>query len=889
MITQLSADNAAEFKEKIYLSLDRVSYNKKPAGAEIKYIRNRLSGESAHHSTDFKGLAIAIENGQTAQCALLRDKRDSSDSEQNTDNRFLKQQLFAVDIDNDYKDKESGKKYKSPAALDTPEQILEISRGAGLQPCIISESYSSGKKDPNGETINKYHVIFASSEPVTDVQQSRQVINNLLRIFNADEACKDPARILFGTTKDKQVYYCNAVNTTELLLNCYHAPEAAPAESSPRSRAAADKRRAQTVPAPSAGTWNDQYKSIEADPDILLQMIDTNALSYEEFCSATAAYKAAGGSEDIFTAWAAAYTSNKHSQAEILKSNAATFKGMSGKRHTIGTLKKLCQQYAPDTYNAYMQELAEQTKAERKRRGTQSRKRTEAVQTTQPAPSAAPAKLGPGTSEIESSKLTPLELPFERPANYVDFAFFDEKTEKTIIIPQLLAENLRQSCKYIFVRGADPAEQVRRYWYDKGVYVHVGDEFIKNALRDKIKVFGLTLCKKTYIEEAFYQLSIDNIFHSDTELNADENIINFQNGLLHLDTMEITPHTPDFLSTIQIPCKYNPKLSIDNAPTFKAFIMHLANNDKDSAKSLIEFIGAAISNVNSAHYKKALLLKGNGNCGKSVYISLIAALLSEKYYASSSLEDLESRFGTYTLYNKRIVGDPDIKFIKIGELNKFKQATGGDPIRVEPKGKQQFTIKYKGFLLFGCNQLPLFGGDRGEWVYNRMLLIPCGDPVTEEQRDPLLLNKLLSEQEAIAAAAITALKRTIANKYTFTCSESSKELMKTYKIDNDVVRQFIEECAELRADDNKRDNITQNKFFEAFKEWAHTNNIMKIPNVREFKKSLVEIAAEEKLKFFEIKLHGGVRYYIWTLTAQAKKELGYNDLPGNPYYNNYNY
>lgn len=357
-----------EYKKPVLFSLDSEGYTQKPTGAAIGAIRNRLSGNSAHASLPIGELAKQIEHGHTIQGARLRDKKNENDTD--TDKRFLDQQLFAVDIDNDYKDKATGQKYKIPQSIDTPEQILAICDKANITPCIISESFSSGKKDPNGHIINKYHVLFAADKPITSNSEARQIINGLQQTFGAvDKACADPARILFGTSQDKNVHVCSAVNSAELLLSLYTPEEPAPAEPIP---ATAPKSQSTGTTSALVGVWNEQYQNFEADPDVLLQMIDTNTLSYEEFRSITASHKAAGGSDDIWEAWADNFVSEKYSHAEVMKQNRKTRKGMHGKKHTVGTLKDLCEKYAPDTYNAYMQDLNEKSKEERKRRGKQN-------------------------------------------------------------------------------------------------------------------------------------------------------------------------------------------------------------------------------------------------------------------------------------------------------------------------------------------------------------------------------------------------------------------------------------------------------------------------------------------------------------------------------------
>lgn len=865
---------------KILTAIDNQGYKSKPKGAEIGTIRNKLAGKAAHHEVTIEQLAGLIAHGHTIQGALLEDKTSPEDP-RDTDERFIAQQAFIIDIDNKYKDKATGRELKTPRAIESPEEIKAIAAGAGLQPCIIAESFTSGTADDNGQPLKKYHAVFAADKPIKDVKQSRRILNGLINLYNrgeqdkppADRACKDPARIIFGTTPNKFIDVNSVVNSTETLLNCFPEPAEPEPEELPREpeRPEPAPSSQPAEPRSSLGTWNDKYKNVEAEPDVLLQMIDTNTLSYEEFCKVTGSFKAAGGSRDIWEVWADSYQTDKHTHAEVMKANRQTFEKMNGKRQTIGTLKKYCEKYAPDTYKAYIAELAAETQTERKKRGRK--------------PKAAQAPTENSTqSQTEPQSQggrVPLEYPRgkQKPQNYVDFAFRDHNN-KIVIVPQYLAENVRRTCKYIFVKGSDPAEQVRRFWYSKGVYIPIPDEYIKNELRKRIEVFGKELAKKSSIEEAFYHLTIDNVFHSDTELNSDENIINFKNGLLKLDTLELIPHTPDYYSTIQIPCNYNPSLSLDNAPVFNRFITHLANNDKDSKQALIEFIGAAISNVNAAHYKKALFLQGAGNCGKTQYINFCSTLISDRYFSSTSLEDLEGRFGTYILYGKRLAGDPDIKFMKVGELNKFKQATGGDPLRAEPKGKQAFTFRYNGFMLFGCNRLPLFGGDRGQWVYDRMLLINCGDPVPRAEQDPNLQDKLKAESEAIVSAAIAALKQSIENGYTFTTSESSKELLRAYKLENDIVHQFLSECCERRSRGygGRADSVTKQVLFETFREWAHNGNYPKIPNAKEFKNSLFEYAAEyfpdiKKLEQVESKSNGKY-YFIFTLTPEAKKEYG---------------
>ena len=208
MLAQLISSAAAL---PVIAAVDSVGYKKKPTDSAVGAIRNRLSGTSAHKKIDIFALAQAMEQGRTVQGALLRDKLNDSDEEKNTDNRFIKQRLFCVDIDN------TGKQQ-----LTSIEEIQSVCNAAGITPAIIAESFSRSEK------LRKYHVFFVTDEPVTDVKQARNILLYLQKVFEgaADPSCKDPARIIYGTAPDKQVYICGGYTPLPELLD-------APAEPAP--------------------------------------------------------------------------------------------------------------------------------------------------------------------------------------------------------------------------------------------------------------------------------------------------------------------------------------------------------------------------------------------------------------------------------------------------------------------------------------------------------------------------------------------------------------------------------------------------------------------------------------------------------------------------------
>lgn len=57
------------------------------------------------------------------------------------------------------------------------------------------------------------------------------------------------------------------------------------------------------------------------------------------------------------------------------------------------------------------------------------------------------------------------------------------------------------------------------------------------------------------------------------------------------------------------------------------------------------------------------------------------------------------------------------------------------------------------------NRLPKFGGDDGEWVYNRIIQVECNNVIPLEKQDKHLLDKLYAERVGIVYKAVMALKQ----------------------------------------------------------------------------------------------------------------------------------
>ncbi len=433
---------------------------------------------------------------------------------------------------------------------------------------------------------------------------------------------------------------------------------------------------------------------------------------------------------------------------------------------------------------------------------------------------------------------------------------------------QLLADYIADTEHYFFVCPRD-GESQKLFWYENGVYRRISDLVAQTKIKDIIAAYRRDLVTTKVISDTFKLLSLADHRHylsTDELLDADENIINFQNGVLKLDTMTLDAHSPEYLSTVQIPCKW--VLKDHRLPNFDKFISYLARGEEEARMTLIEMIGFCVSNVKAERFKKSLFLIGQGNCGKTQYIKLIARLIGADNYVSMPFQKLEKRFQIAKIYGKRLAADDDCRYASASESTIFKSMTGGGLLDGEEKGKQPFTFTYNGLYVVASNDIPLFGGDKADHVYERIIPIQCGDSIPEAKRDKELLEKLFSEREGIVVAAVLALSEAKKRGYSFTIGKNSRELLERYKITNDSTLMFIEECCVDVTDAKTALNTAQ--MWQAFCQWCKLNNEY-IPKRRAFTKSIADKYHTDEYRI--IKASCGKRYYPFTLSDEYKEEL----------------
>ena len=419
-----------------------------------------------------------------------------------------------------------------------------------------------------------------------------------------------------------------------------------------------------------------------------------------------------------------------------------------------------------------------------------------------------------------------------------------------------LAHSISKNVAYLNVRQCGEVKQ-RLFLFRNGVYERAAKTDMDAMIRRYLPVG--TGKSSILTEVGKLLLCCEEHYCALAELDSDARYINFRNGLLNVETMELEDPRPEVLSTLQISCNYDPEDK--DMPVFRRFLTTLCTDpegqyDAEREAVLQEFSGLAISNVPARFLKKALMLYyPEGNTGKSQFLGLLNDLVGGDHIANISMQDMGSsnRFCLGPLIGKRLVcvGDQGGSVIKDGSV--FKELTGGDPVKSEEKFKDPQTIQWNGAILLACNVLPTILDDHGNHMFERLEILPFYNVIPESERDPEILAKILKEKSAVVNWMLQGLRRLMENGYKLTPCAASEEVMEEYRMRQDTVSAFLSSRYCITKRDKDR---VEKAFFEAeYGVWCTQNDMDPLPP-RELNRRLKDLGLTVKQARF--KSHTGI-------------------------------
>lgn len=355
----------------------------------------------------------------------------------------------------------------------------------------------------------------------------------------------------------------------------------------------------------------------------------------------------------------------------------------------------------------------------------------------------------PQRPEVEEADqvFTPIPLPaalVPAPGRYVD--------PQVGLLTAVLADDIAGSVTY----AVDARDRGQFYVYSEGRWERGGGDMLTEAvlvlLHNRFRKSHLT----NVLTALGHRPGVRQIDCSPTP-----RWINVANGLLDWKAGELLPHTPDVLSTVQLPVRWDPEAE---CPAFEQFLGEVLPPDclepsEGGLGFIWELLGYCLYSGNPHHV--AVLLFGNGRNGKGALLRVIERLVGARNLSSVPLHDLtENRFRAATLYGRllNLAGDLDARWL--ANTATFKAITGGDTVQAERKYGAAFDFTPWALPVYSTNKA--FGSaDSSEGYLARWVVVPF--PNSFLGREDRHLDERLQRREELegvlrrAAEALPAL------------------------------------------------------------------------------------------------------------------------------------
>ena len=190
-------------------------------------------------------------------------------------------------------------------------------------------------------------------------------------------------------------------------------------------------------------------------------------------------------------------------------------------------------------------------------------------------------------------------------------------------------------------------------------------------------------------------------------------IVACDNGLVHLPTRELIPHTPAFFGLNSVGYPYDPQAT---EPTeWLRFLDSLWGNDKESINTLQELFGLLLT-PDTTH-QKAFLIVGPKRSGKGTIARVLTGLLGQENVAGPTLNSLTQNFGVAPLIGKplaiisdaRLGGRADSQVV----AERLLSITGEDALTIDRKYRTAWTGRLPTRFLILTNELPKLSDTSG--------------------------------------------------------------------------------------------------------------------------------------------------------------------------------
>jgi P4 family phage/plasmid primase-like protien len=413
--------------------------------------------------------------------------------------------------------------------------------------------------------------------------------------------------------------------------------------------------------------------------------------------------------------------------------------------------------------------------------------------------------------QVRRDVLTPLDPPEDYEGEQIDL---DVALDR---LAQLLCEEF-----YYLTPRADVQEwrsTIYRYIPDDGIYEPHGERHIEEQVE---RLLG-PLATNQRCREVVGKVERRTIAMADG-LKTDPHRRVVQNGIVDLHTGELDEHTPHEPNQTMVPVAYDPDAE---CPRIDAFFHEIVPDD--DVDTLYRLIAHAL--YGEYVTGKAAMLLGDGQNGKSVFLSLVEEFLGEFNVSHRALQDFDNNdFAANELQGKLANVHPDMSDESVSELGTFKKLTGQDTLTADVKYENPITFENRATLIFAANRMPVLDEDTHalwrRWIYvNFPYRFDDADPdAKDETPKRVLMRELTDESElrGLLARCVEEIREWWDGRAWYPAVADPETVREKMKRASEPVYDFAAVCLTAAGDDTA---VPKDDMRAAYREYARQENL----------------------------------------------------------------
>lgn len=348
------------------------------------------------------------------------------------------------------------------------------------------------------------------------------------------------------------------------------------------------------------------------------------------------------------------------------------------------------------------------------------------------------------------------------------------------------------------------------FLYDNGVYID-GEFILRKELQNMLGEEGTTSAKNEILNQ------LKDFTHIDISetMKDDYYLIPVKNGVYDFKNNKLIDFQPDHFFFSKLPITYNPEAECPLHIKFFGEVL-----EEHDIPLIQEMLGFTL--FRKLFLKKAFILVGEKNTGKSTFLKCVTNMIGIKNIAGVSLQKLSNdKFSIGNLFRKHVNLYDDLDEQGINNHGAFKIASGGGLVSGEKKFGDEFQFISYAKSIFACNKIPDVKNIDDDAYFDRWIIINFNRKI--EKFDIFLDEKLSAEEEisGLLNWALTGLRRLLENRK-FTNSLTSEETKKCMLKNSNTIAAFVQDCLE-KGDDGPF--ILNEEMYEAYHSYCLENNL----------------------------------------------------------------